>query len=109
MKIEFSVNDDDIQKGIATWAAHRTTAAIDYVLTSQDFIQLIRKQVMRQVQPMLDNIVVELSDAEVQRYADKYIQTYMQSKVREVIQSAKGVDRANIEAIVRKALLSVGM
>lgn len=108
MDIHLTINDKDIENGIATWTTHRTTKAIDHMLTSGEFTSRVEQQVLRQVEPMLDKIVVELSQETVQNYANRYIETYMQTRVREIVKGLKIVDPDKIEAIVRQVLINAG-
>lgn len=108
MDIELSINDKDIENGIATWLAHRTKEAIDHTLTTREFTCRVEEQVRRQIEPMFGKIVVELSQETVQKYANRYIETYMQTRVREVVKGFNIDDPDKIEAIVRKALIKAG-
>lgn len=105
MDIHLTINDKDIENGIATWTTHRTTEAIDRTLTSGDFTELIEQQVIKQVKPMLDKIVVDLPMETVQKYADRYIWQHVQGEVRTVVRRELGTDDWDkFTAVVKEAI-----
>lgn len=110
MKIDLNVDDSDIQKGITVWTAHRTAEAIDSMLTGKGFTDIIKQQVIAQVRPMLDQIMIDMPLETVQKYTNKYVTQYMQNEVRKIVRhEMKDRDWAKAKAIAKEILQKKGL